>query len=61
MVVCAKLDKRIKLVIFDFDICDGSNVRYVQRVIPGAVVDVETGQSLEEDTDESLCGDGDEM
>ena len=37
------MTKRGKSVGFDFDIGDGSNVRYVQRVIPGTVVDIEAG------------------
>ena len=34
------MTKRCKLVGFDFDIGDGSNVRYMKCDIPGAVVDV---------------------
>ena len=59
MVGGAKMTKRCKLVGFDFDIGDGSNVRYMNCVIPVATVDVEAGQSLEEVVDEGLCGDVD--
>ena len=36
--VCVKVDNRSKLVRFDFDICDGSNLKDMQRVILGDVV-----------------------
>lgn len=38
MVVCVKVDNRSKLVRFDFDKCDGSNLKDMQRVILGDVV-----------------------
>ena len=53
------MTKRCKLVGFDFDIGDWFNIKYVQYVIPCAVVDVEAGQSLEEGFDERLCDDVD--
>ena len=51
------MTKRCKFMGFDFDIDDVTNMRYVNCVITGDVVDVEAGQSLEEGVDEGLCGD----
>ena len=51
------MTKRCKLVGLDFDIGDGSNVRYMKCDIPGAVVDVKASQSLEEGIYERLCSD----
>ena len=59
--MCAKVANRKKLVRFDFNIYDGSNVRYMQRVISGTVMYVEADQSSEESVDEKLRGDVDVM
>ena len=53
------MTKRCKFMGFDFDIDDVTNMRYVNCVITGAVVDVEAGQSMDEGVNERLDGDVD--
>ena len=41
---------------FNFDIGDGSNMRYVQCIISAVVIDIEANQSLEDGVDKRLYG-----